>query len=109
VPIQWVPGALSLTVKWQGREADHLPPSSAKVVNAWSYTSTPQYTFMAWYSIKKAQGRLYFTFTSTLKDGVSYSVMMLIPSFTKIYKFVQSLLGKTATWTLNTISLSSML
>jgi hypothetical protein len=40
-PIQWVPGAPSLGVKWPGREADHSPPSSAKVKNAWSYTSTP--------------------------------------------------------------------
>jgi len=24
-----------------GHEADHSPPSSAKVKNAWSYTSTP--------------------------------------------------------------------
>jgi len=24
-----------------GREADHLPPSSAEVKSAWSYTSTP--------------------------------------------------------------------
>jgi hypothetical protein len=39
--IQWVPGALSLEVKRPGREADHSPPSSAKVKNAWSYTSTP--------------------------------------------------------------------
>jgi hypothetical protein len=30
-PIQWVPGALSLGVKQLGREADHSPPSSAKV------------------------------------------------------------------------------
>jgi hypothetical protein len=30
-PIQWVPGALSLGVKWPGREADHSPPSSAEV------------------------------------------------------------------------------
>jgi len=28
------------------READHSPPSSAEVKNAWSYTSTPQYVFM---------------------------------------------------------------
>jgi hypothetical protein len=39
--IQWVPGALSLGVKRQGREADHPPPSSAEFKNAWSYTSTP--------------------------------------------------------------------
>jgi hypothetical protein len=41
-----------------GGEADHLPPSSAEVKNAWSYTSTPQYAFMAWCSLK-AQGHLY--------------------------------------------------
>jgi hypothetical protein len=34
-------GALSLEVKLPGREADHSPPSSAQVKNAWSYTSTP--------------------------------------------------------------------
>jgi hypothetical protein len=35
-----------------GHEADHSPPSSAQVKNAWSYTSTPQYIFMAWCLIK---------------------------------------------------------
>jgi len=38
-----VPGALSLGVKRQGREADHSPQSSAEV---------PQYVFMAWYLVK---------------------------------------------------------
>jgi hypothetical protein len=33
-------GALSVGVKRQGREADHSPPSSAKVKNVWSCTST---------------------------------------------------------------------
>jgi hypothetical protein len=40
-PIQWVPGALSLGVKRPRREANHIPPSSAEVTKAWSYTSTP--------------------------------------------------------------------
>jgi hypothetical protein len=40
VPIQWVPGALSLGVKRPGREADHSPPPSAEVNNACSFTST---------------------------------------------------------------------
>jgi len=31
LPIQQVPGALSLGVKQQGHEADHSPPSSAEV------------------------------------------------------------------------------
>jgi hypothetical protein len=52
-----VPGALSLAIKRQGREAGHSPPSSAEVKNAWSYTSTPQYAFMTWYSVN-------FTFLS---------------------------------------------
>jgi hypothetical protein len=34
----WVPGTLPLGVKRPGREADHSPPSSAEVKNAWSYT-----------------------------------------------------------------------
>jgi hypothetical protein len=46
-PLQWVPGNLSLGVKRLGLEADHLPPSSAEVKNAWSYTSTRQYVFIA--------------------------------------------------------------
>jgi hypothetical protein len=33
-------------------EADHSPPSGAEVKNAWSYTSTPQYAFIAWCSVK---------------------------------------------------------
>jgi hypothetical protein len=40
-PIQWVPVALSLGVKRQGREDDHSSPSSVEVKNALSYTSTP--------------------------------------------------------------------
>jgi hypothetical protein len=46
-PIQWLPGALSLGVKRQGREADHSPPASADVKKMWIYTSTPPYAFMA--------------------------------------------------------------
>jgi hypothetical protein len=43
-PIQRVPGALFLGVNRLEREADHSPPSSAEVKNAWSYTSTPPST-----------------------------------------------------------------
>jgi hypothetical protein len=32
-PIWWVPGTISPGLKWPGREADHSPPSSAKVEN----------------------------------------------------------------------------
>jgi hypothetical protein len=38
-PIQCVPGALSLGVKWLRREADHSPPSSAEIKYACNYTS----------------------------------------------------------------------
>jgi hypothetical protein len=51
-PMQWVTGTLSLGVKRPRREADHSPPSSAEDKNAWSYTSTPQYAFMAWCLLK---------------------------------------------------------
>jgi hypothetical protein len=51
-------GALSLGVKRQESEAEDAPPSSAEVKNAWSYTSTPLYVFIAWCSVK-AQGKLY--------------------------------------------------
>jgi hypothetical protein len=57
-PVQRVPGTLSLGIKWPGREADHSPPSSAEVKNAWRYTSIPQYAFMAWCSVKAQD--LYF-------------------------------------------------
>jgi hypothetical protein len=40
-PMLWVPGVISLGLKRLGREANHSPPSSAEVENAWSYTSTP--------------------------------------------------------------------
>jgi len=45
------PETLSPEVKRPGREADHSPPSDAEV-NAWSYTSTPPYVFMAWCLVK---------------------------------------------------------
>jgi hypothetical protein len=40
-------------VKRPVREADHSPPFSVEVKNEWSYTSTPQYGFMACFSVKK--------------------------------------------------------
>jgi hypothetical protein len=38
-PIRFVLGALSQSVKRPGPEADHSSPSSAEVMNAWSYIS----------------------------------------------------------------------
>jgi hypothetical protein len=36
-------GSSSTGVRRQGREANHPSPSSAKVENAWSYTSNPKH------------------------------------------------------------------
>jgi hypothetical protein len=45
------------------RTADRSPQSSADVKNTWSYTSTPQYAFMAWWSVlKKYKGNFAFIF-----------------------------------------------
>jgi hypothetical protein len=67
-PIQWVQGSLSLGLKRPGREADHSPPSSPEVKNAWRYTSIPEYVFMARCLVKhrdnftlSLQGQYYFT------------------------------------------------
>jgi len=51
-PIQCVMGALSLGVERLLREANHALLFSAEVKNAWSFTSTLQYVFMAWCLIK---------------------------------------------------------
>jgi hypothetical protein len=64
--IQWVRGTVSLGVKRPGREADHSPPSSAEVKKARSYTSTPQYVFMAWCLVKNRDN---FTLTFTVKGA----------------------------------------
>jgi hypothetical protein len=42
----WGPSSL-LYSGYRGLKADHSPPSSADVKNAWIYTSTPPYVFMA--------------------------------------------------------------
>jgi len=51
-PIQWVPGSLSLGVKWPGLEADNSPPYSAKVKNGGAIPRLPQYALMVWCSVK---------------------------------------------------------
>jgi len=51
-PIERVPEALSLGVKRPGLKTDHSSPYSVEVKNSRKYTSTPQYAFMAWCSVK---------------------------------------------------------
>jgi len=36
-PTQWILGALSLRLKQPEHEADHSPPSSAEINNAWNF------------------------------------------------------------------------
>jgi len=51
-PTQCVPGSRSLRIMRLYYEADHSPPSSPEVKNAWSYISNPPYVFMTWYLVK---------------------------------------------------------
>jgi hypothetical protein len=53
--------SIPLELKHPGCEADHSPPSNAKVKKPWRFTSIPSYIFMARWSSNKA--RVYFTFT----------------------------------------------
>jgi hypothetical protein len=67
-PIQWVPGALSLGVKWPGREADHSPPSSAEVKELVDlYLHSPNTLSWRRAQLKKAQGL--YLLPSPLKEG----------------------------------------
>jgi hypothetical protein len=61
-PVQWEMEAFSMGVKQLGYEADHSPPSSDQVTNAWNYTSIFPYIFMVWHSLKQ-KGNFTFTFT----------------------------------------------
>jgi hypothetical protein len=66
------PMDMSPGVKLQELEADHWPPSSVDVNNAFSYTSTPAYVFMAWYLVKYRDN---FTFTEEIIEWLeTYSV-----------------------------------
>jgi hypothetical protein len=58
-PIQRVPGALSLGVKWPGLEADHSPPSSVEVKGCVElYLHSPIRVHGVVLHYRKAQGQL---------------------------------------------------
>jgi hypothetical protein len=86
-PIQWVAGALFLGLKRPGREADQLPPSSAEVNTAWSYTSTPQQAFMAWCLVKHSDN---FTFIRQKLDNPPFTISDAIFIYTS---FVERCFG----------------
>jgi len=70
-PIKWISEALSLGVKQPGREADHSPPSSAEVENAWSCTSSPPICLHG-VVLSEAQGQLYLFTFDKLRLFVTY-------------------------------------
>jgi hypothetical protein len=80
-------GALSLRVKGPECEADHSPPSSAEVKKSWSYTSTPQYTFKAWCSVKDHGDGVTFTNVITYPNGMVI-VTVEIPQCFRIIAFL---------------------
>jgi hypothetical protein len=54
-------------VRRPGREADHSPPSSTENKNAWSYTSTSQYVFMAWCLVKRRDNFTFYLYLTCHK------------------------------------------
>jgi hypothetical protein len=60
-PTLWVLGFFPQEINWPGHEADHSPPFSDEVTNAWNYTSTAQ--CMALFLVKHLDN---FTFTSLI-------------------------------------------
>jgi len=79
-PIQWVSRSLSPGVKWLGCEADDSPLTSAKVKNAWSYTSTSPYVYMVWCLVKHGniyilsyESAVWVCFSVSLQEGVCHA------------------------------------
>jgi hypothetical protein len=71
-PIQWVPGALSLGVKWLGCEADHSSPSSAEVKECVElYLHSPNTPSWRGDQLKKAQGQLYLYLNFLFKKALT--------------------------------------
>jgi hypothetical protein len=71
-------GALSLKVKQSGREADHLPPSSAGAKNTWSYTTTHSFLIHGMVLIY-AQGDLYLLHSdNTVRVGIAVTLYTCI-------------------------------
>jgi hypothetical protein len=59
-------GVLSSGTKRPDCEADHWPPSRAKVKNARNYTTTPSYIFMAWCLIKNKDNVAFYSTAPTV-------------------------------------------
>jgi hypothetical protein len=73
-------------VKRPDCEADHLPPCSAEVMNAWGYTSTvPYFFFFLGVVFTEAQGQLYLR---TVKIVVSNPVCVHVSLLCVIFRFI---------------------
>jgi hypothetical protein len=71
--------ALSLGVKQLEHEADHSPPSSAKIMNVQCYTSTPNTSSCcAWLSTRTTLPLLQVTFQNFDKNVIYSSNLALI-------------------------------
>jgi hypothetical protein len=102
--VQWVPEALSLEVKRPGRGADYSPKSSAEIKNAWSYTSTPQYTSMAWCLVKTKITGAHLPFTlqwSRVLEKLTVSQLLKkLPTFYRIRNLI-IVFAKSHHWSLS--------
>jgi len=75
-------------IKRPEHEAEHLPPSSIEAKNAWRYTSTPQYAFTAWCSVK-AQRQFYLLLFQGRRNGEGAGKWESVPQhFANGYKLV---------------------
>jgi hypothetical protein len=82
--VEWVPGALSLGGKRPEHEADHSCQYNAEVKNAWNYTSTPPYVFMARCLIKQRDN-----FTCSIANISSFLPVFSFSLFTlALYLFI---------------------
>jgi hypothetical protein len=88
-PFQWVPGALSLGVKQGGHKADHSPPSSAEVNNAWNYTSTPHLPSRCDAHLKHRDN---FTFTTIITITATVIFIIIVTGITVISAFIISII-----------------
>jgi hypothetical protein len=74
-------GVLSPGLKRPAREADHSPPTSAEVKNAWSYTSTHQCVFMAWCLVKHRENFIFTLLYSEFVRGLDSTARNIMNSY----------------------------
>jgi hypothetical protein len=87
-PIQWVPGALSLGLKRPGHEADHSPPSSAKVKECMQlYFHSP---ICLHGMVLKTQGHLYLYLCLHCYCSFTWRLSQTLSNFSKIIQCAEN-------------------